>query len=378
MTDLRRAQLCKHAGSIVVGLLAFSVFAGCVGGRTFHDAPQEIIPTPENVRYEEVDATALGTHQWRQVFWVGQEYAGLPIDRVLESGGDSPGVLVLYGTCGREYERGCKPPLAVRTGGDCARTGEGGFVIRDRQAWWLPDLTIETGRGTVSIIGERDLTLAAAQSLSIANLRGFPELRNADRASLPGSLCQFYKLPREPEYAPSGCVLVGEPHEAPTRVASSDPLHDPAVARDVIRAMFPSCTLREGTADEVSLAVGWRALRTTYPRYEVWGRGMIAETFLEIGIPRIQQRYAVLGRDSSIDVVQEPEAYGSADVSKHCKTETIANFQGCLWKYGAQVGFQFLSGESINGQPIHVSVYAPREDYTLDDIRHFVSTLTLE
>lgn len=77
-----------------------------------------------------------------------------------------------------------------------------------------------------------------------------------------------------------------------------------------------------------------------------------------------------------LEVAEEPESYPAFDVTPHGHAETLGRWTGTLWENGAQLGFEFYSGETVEGQRIRVSVFGEKGGITVDDVRRFAATLT--
>ena len=113
------------------------------------------------------------------VFWVGSEYHGQALDRAFgptPHGWDEP-MLVTYGSCGDEFERGCTPAIVIKSIPRChpgVGVSDSSMRIRGRAVSDAGNLTVETGSGTVVIYADETTALAVANDMVVANTNAFP------------------------------------------------------------------------------------------------------------------------------------------------------------------------------------------------------------
>lgn len=124
--------------------------------------------------------------------------------------------------------------------------------------------------------------------------------------------------------------------------------------------------------------LGWRAMRPSDQRFRLVRQGGLLVTLPEVGLPRLEQTYAMEGRYGLIEIVQEPEAY-ELRPSPVITQDTIGPFEGEIWGELPKGSFVFFSGEEIEGQRIRIDVYTNQSsDFTEDDFRAFVASLAFE
>ncbi|HYM14030.1 MAG TPA: hypothetical protein VEZ14_00535, partial [Dehalococcoidia bacterium] len=312
------------------------------------------------------DATSLRAFTAFPVFWVGEEYGAYKLDRVIgptPDGWEQP-VLITYGTCGPTFERGCVPPIVIKTIPRCwpgVGTPDSSPRIRGRAVSDLPHLTIEVGYGTVVIYADKDTSMAIARDLIVANTGAFPQyVQIKPGEPLPGSLCELARL---------------HPRTYPTP-ATPDSFTPNARVATVFAALGSTPLI--STYAEAQERLGWNPLRNDDPRFTVAQEGAIgALRTLKNRLPSFEQMYQMVDRGPPIMIRQEPES--DPDFPReHVTKERLGPWDVELYSDYGDVGAVFYSGASVDGQRIRVVAYAPAEyGYTLDDIREFVGTLSV-
>ena len=296
------------------------------------------------------------------VYWVGEQYAGHGLDRIVGQypGEDDDPILILYGSCGATFEAGCVEDLVIKSARGCLRAVDDGILIREHTSRRGAHLEIQAGDAVVTLYAaSRELEAEAAREIVTANGGATSTIPTVAKGSaLPGSLCELQRLHPRVNPAP--------PRPAPLKTEEAHPATVIASFGD-----FESVQ----TLDEAASKVGWRVLRTNDPRFTLYSPGALRT--LGNSLAELEQtKYFVVGRRYPIEIYQEPESYRTFDVAPYSSTETIGHWAGDLWTYRAQLGFKFYSGEVVNGQRVRVSVFGERGSITLDDIRAFVRTLT--
>ncbi len=316
------------------------------------------VPLPRDT---DVRVDAIARFRTFPVYWVGRSYDGHQLDRVIGQypGEESDPVLFLYGTCGRAFEAGCVPWLVVKTQQGCLGDVDAGLKVRERTAHQASHLSVQAGDVVVTLYAAtHQLEVNAARDMFTANANAASNIPAVIAGGpLPGSLCELARL---------------HPAAFPTPWPGR-----PVSTRESLPATVLSSFGRIGiprSLDEAQRQLGWRVLRTNDPRFTLSLVGAI-RTFRNT-LPRLEQtKYTMVGHSYPIDIAQEPESYPTFDVAPYSSIETIGAWTGRLWTYSAQVGFDFYSGETVEGQRVRVSVYGERGAVTLEDIRAFVSTL---
>jgi hypothetical protein len=125
-------------------------------------------------------------------------------------------------------------------------------------------------------------------------------------------------------------------------------------------------------------SLGWRILAPSDNRFHLERAGGLLRTDAAVGLPHLEQAYAMDGREGLIGIVQEPESYVPR-TSEGSTQATIGPFEGEIKGALPHGSFVFFSGEEIAGQRIRVQVYANRSsDITEEEFRAFVASLALE
>lgn len=330
-------------------LLSFVLFASSHG------------PAAPPPRDTDISMNAVRNFSGFPVYWVGPAYGAEPLDRIIGQypGDDRDPILVLYGFCGKAFETGCAPALVVKTQAGCLGNVDPNLKVRERTAHQGSHLSVQAGEVVVTLYAATpQLEANAARDMFMANPDASPNIpRVTPGAALPGSLCELARL------HPRAVPAVGTQGPVTTRESL------PATVISAFGRLQSLHSLKE--AEE---QLGWRVLRTNDPRFTLSLVGAL-RTFRNT-LPRLEQtKYTMVGHDYPIEIAQEPESYRTFDVAPYSSIATIGPWTGLLWTYRAQLGFEFYSGEMVDGQRVRVSVYAERGAVTLDDIRTFVRTL---
>jgi len=350
---------------VLIGLICALVITAAVTGIVFSRSgnSQPTVPTESSA----ASASDLSTFKDFPVFWVGAVYNGYKLDRVIgptPDGWREPMVLT-YGNCGNEFELGCVPPIVIKTIPRCypgVGVPDESIQIRGRAVSDSPNLTVETGYGTVVIYAEESDSLAVAHDIVVANTTAFPQYAEIKQNDpLPGTLCELarvhgraYPTPATPD------AFTPDPHAATVFAAL-----DAAGGGSLV-----------STYQEAAEKLGWNPLRNDDPRFTVAQEGAIgALRTLKNALPTFEQMYEMIGRGPPIMIRQEPESYRDFP-RQHTAQEHLGAWDVDLYTDFGDVGAVFYSGASVNGQRIRVVVFAPAKyGYTLDDIREFVRTL---
>jgi hypothetical protein len=127
--------------------------------------------------------------------------------------------------------------------------------------------------------------------------------------------------------------------------------------------------------DSAQARLQFRILQPTDPRFNLVRQGGLLRTLPEVGLPRIEQTYAMAGRGGLIEIVQAPES-DPLRYLEELKPFTIGRFEGELGGELPDAGFFFFSGEEVAGQRVRVKVYTnDSSDWTEEDFRDFVESL---
>ena len=127
--------------------------------------------------------------------------------------------------------------------------------------------------------------------------------------------------------------------------------------------------------ESAELRLGWRILRPSDARFHLVRQGGLLRTLPEVGLARVEQAYAMDGREGLVEIVQEPEAYEFRHAGS-MKRVTIGTVEGELWGILPHGSFLFFSGEYVDDQRIRVDVYTNQSsDFTEEDFRAFVESL---
>jgi hypothetical protein len=178
---------------------------------------------------------------------------------------------------------------------------------------------------------------------------------------LPGSTCELSLF--KPTATPP-----------PTATASGSAAPEEALPSTVIAAFGAFLVPR--TFDEAELHLGWKPVRTDAPRYTLTKPGVgLLRTFKNT-LPRLEQQdYYAVGHAYAIEITQEPDSYPPFPRQGAVQHETIGAWTGDSWTFAdGAIAFEFLSGETVEGQGIRVTVIGQR-GFTLDEVREFVRTL---
>jgi hypothetical protein len=347
--------LVRHEG-IRAGWVAVALLVPILGAAIVVFAPRCRPGAPDT---QNVDLTLEELRSFSDfpVYWVGEEFAGYPLDRIIGPYPEqfqSP-VLVVYGTCGTAFETGCLPPLVVKTRPGCMRDITEPTQVRGRVAGRESRrIVVEGVDVTVMIYASPELESAVAEKIVFANES------SAFRRSSPWLPCDLEKL--HPTRAP-------EPQTPSPMGGSSE--NQPHVA--TVFSAFGEFQI-SWSFEEAEAKLGWRVVRSDDPRFTLENYGIGALRKFKNSLFRLeQQRYQMVGHSHLIHMGQEPESYPDVDRSS-ATTETIGQWTGEFQERGDSVQFVFWSGESVNGQRIRVWVEGGR-GYTPDEIRAFVETL---
>jgi len=343
---------------IVVGTLGVVIALTLVALRVCL-RPADIGPRDTDISLDTAE-----TFRTFPLYWLGPDFHGYKLDRIIGQypGNEDDPLLFVYGTCGKTFDTGCRPPIVVKTIRGCLRAVDDGLKIRERTAHRGAHLQVQAGDVVVTVYADSpQIETEVADQMKPVNPGiplGAPMVQPG--APLPGSLCELSLIHPRPTRAP----VSPEPVRSENRLAAT-----------VISSLGNGEVA--SSPDQAAAKLGWKVIRTNDARYTSTLAGAI--TTFKNTLPALSQtHYAIIGRKYSIDVAQEPESYQAFDVTPYSATETIGPWTGKLWSYRAEMGFEFFSGESINGQRIRVSVFSDRDAVSLDDIRQFVRTLTLE
>jgi hypothetical protein len=127
--------------------------------------------------------------------------------------------------------------------------------------------------------------------------------------------------------------------------------------------------------ESAELRLGWRIMRPRDARFHLARQGGLLRTDADVGLARVEQSYAMDGRDGLIGIVQEPEAYVPR-TSGSMTGVVIGRFEGELWDELPHGLFIFFSGERVNHQRIRVMVYTNQSsDLSEADFIAFVESL---
>jgi hypothetical protein len=130
------------------------------------------------------------------------------------------------------------------------------------------------------------------------------------------------------------------------------------------------------TTDEAEAMVGYRLLRPDPAAVVVepdWEGGLV-DVFPEIGLPRVRQGFTLLGKDDYLNFTQEPSTYRTTRYGR-VSEQRFGQFDGVLLEDGDNIGFEFLTGESIDGVAIR-GLVASFQGYSRSDVRRFVESLS--
>ncbi len=331
-----------------------------------------LVPTPMlpqlTVVYVDLSLSELRSFADFPVYWVGEEFLGYPLDRIIGPHPDSYNdpVLVVYGTCGEEFETGCSPPLVIKTKDDCVREAGQPVTLGQRTAARSGQhLVAQAGEVAVTIYASPELQAAAAQEMVVANAEVFTELEDVT----PGS-----PLPEPPDWLAAKvwkCVpSQGLPAPAPATPEPGEPSRVATVFAAFGEAAIPI------TFEEAETMLGWRVLRSDDPRFTLQDPGVGLIRVFKNPLPRLEQiRYSMIGHSYPIHMGQEPESYPDTVADNvTIWPETVAGWVGQFETGTDWVQFVFFSGESVDGQRIRVWV-SGREEYSPDEIRAFVESL---
>ena len=121
--------------------------------------------------------------------------------------------------------------------------------------------------------------------------------------------------------------------------------------------------------------LGWRIMSPADTRFQLVQQGGLLRTLPEVGLARVEQAYAMDGREGLIEITQAPEAY-ELRTSGKMKRVALGRHEGELWGELPHGSFLFLSGEHVDGQSIRVKVHTNQSsDFTEEDFRAFVESL---
>lgn len=353
-TSARGRRYALLALAAVLGGATVVSFAVCGSGGFGGYSP----PPPRRTDITEGAARSFAKFS---IYWVGDSFNGAPLDRVIGQYPDEEydPVLVTYGACGDSFETGCQPALVVKSRGGCLASVDPALKVRGRTANNGAHLEVQAGDAVVTLYGATSqIEEQAAQAMVVMNAGATGSIRGvAPGDDLPGSLCELQR---------SG------PHPTPVPVTREVPTQH-SHAATVIASFGEIQNIDDPTQAEQTL--GWRVLRSNDPRYTAPVFGAL-RTFKNT-LPRLEQvRYAIVGHGMPLEVAEEPESYPAFDVTPHGHAETLGRWTGTLWENGAQLGFEFYSGETVEGQRIRVSVFGEKGGITVDDVRRFAATLT--
>jgi hypothetical protein len=118
--------------------------------------------------------------------------------------------------------------------------------------------------------------------------------------------------------------------------------------------------------------LGWRFLRPGDPRFDLVRQGGLLVTLPEVGLPHLDQSYAMEGRDGLIGIIQGPEGYDFRKPER-LPVRAIGRFVGEWW--ADELAFYFYSGESADGKRIRVAVYPLGDSFSDEDVVDFVASL---
>lgn len=173
-----------------------------------------------------------------------------------------------------------------------------------------------------------------------------------------------------------GCGTVRINVASPTSSSSVRAERTPSVAETVISS-FGKMEPFE-SFESAELRLGWRVMRPRDPRFRLVQQGGLLRTDADVGLPRVEQAYAMDGRKGLIGIYQEPESYPLRRSPDSLKPLTLGRFVGQLGGTLPHGVFLFFSGERIGDQRIRVAVYTNQSsDVTEDDFMAFVESLDI-
>lgn len=162
----------------------------------------------------------------------------------------------------------------------------------------------------------------------------------------------------------------------PTRPVNATPASTPYVAGTVISSFGKLEPF--DSFESAELRLGWRIMRPRDPRFHLVQQGGLLRTDADVGLPRVEQAYAMDGRKGLIEIYQEPEAYPLRWPPDSLKPLTLGRIEGQLHKTLPHGTFFFFSGERIADQRIRIGVYTNQpSEFTEDDFMAFVESLDI-
>lgn len=171
-------------------------------------------------------------------------------------------------------------------------------------------------------------------------------------------------------------AIVGcESDGTPTQEESSGTTTRAATVPAAIATEFASGgTFAE--ADDGELLTGFPLLRADESVFELDRHLGLVETFPEVGLPRARQTLVVPGKRTTLEWAQQPATYRTAEPPREVTRVTFGTFEGELWQRAASTCFVFATGATVQDVPIRGSVCSFDDEYSVDDIRRFVESLS--
>jgi hypothetical protein len=129
-------------------------------------------------------------------------------------------------------------------------------------------------------------------------------------------------------------------------------------------------------AEDGEALTGFPLLRPEETTFPLDRHAGLVETFPEVGLPRARQVLVVPGKRSTLEWTQEPATYRTAKPPRSVTRVTFGSFEGELWERDESICFVFATGATIQDIPIRGSVCSFDDEYSVEDIGRFVSSLS--